>query len=151
MRNLGTKELDYTWGVTLPRERCARTVATDQRARGIDLPQSRSEDWWREVVNRLDLLLVTIDQLITKLSASAPANQGMRRELRGSPELPTTAAVPAAETTQLPPAISPVEGMAWPASTIWSGMRDNANAALQGRLLIILHDRQEDPQLLHQR
>ncbi|CAN0016908.1 unnamed protein product [Lampetra fluviatilis] len=38
----------------------------------------------------------------------------------------TTAAVPAAETTRLPGAILPVEGMAWPVSTIGSGTRDDA-------------------------
>ncbi|CAM9593033.1 unnamed protein product [Lampetra planeri] len=75
---------------------------------------------WREVVNRLDLLLVTIGRLVVQLSASATAIQGT---VSGPLELPPTAWVPASETTQLQATIRK-EGTVGPAGAIWHGPRD---------------------------
>ncbi|CAM9596800.1 unnamed protein product [Lampetra planeri] len=42
-------------------------VATDERERGTDPPQLCTEDGWHEVLSRLDLLLITVGQLVIAL------------------------------------------------------------------------------------
>ncbi|CAM9378405.1 unnamed protein product [Lampetra planeri] len=102
-------------------------AAADQRGRGTDTQQSRTGDGWREVVNRLNLLFVTIGRLVPQLSVSAPAIQGT---VSGPPELPPAVAVPVAETTWFPAAILRKEGTVGVVGAIWWGLRDSPELPL---------------------
>ncbi|CAM9865588.1 unnamed protein product [Lampetra planeri] len=84
-----------------------------------------AEDAWQKVASCLDLLLLTIVQLVAQLSVAMPAEGEPAREPRGPLEQPPVAAVPITGTGRSSAAISSVEAVARPTATILCALRDD--------------------------